>query len=498
MPSFSVNRGSFSHFLCSSITNQQKERRLYLKFIMYTVLILMVNVCINAIVFGLENYLAITFPDWSTHVHMLYIWRSTQALFHVVYHCSILCILSSAFYKFNILKQIINGNIKIILLVLFWVLTCWGLCISIIIGWKETDHIYLFSKSSALSNIFYRHYFSLELVSYGIIVPISSTLILHLPIFPFVNHCDRSVNYKIQSEMEIIKLPAHLSDRLLETDDHEHRNDGERHSNCQKIMVVAAFYLIYVCSLIIYYFEGFFKESIKAYFTVVIWIYILYMSLLKKMLKYLANIIDSLHQSDKFISLAYLMEAYVSAMYLYFVKYYVSYHITDNGLLIMILLSHFLTEMIETNVHFTEFYFDLSSNAIDFWKRHSNVNCVFAGMYKLTRDESNLNEWRVRLSLDMYTRFVVSILSTFSILIQFWSAGRSFLNEYGIDYDLSMRYTLIYGAMDLIHYTITILISEHCFKFSIMKTCICYLQSFEQREVMLLLIVYVSCSVLLL
>ena len=145
---------------------------------------------------------------------------------------------------------------------------------------------------------------------------------------------------------------------------------------------------------------------------------------------------------EYFISLEYLMEWMFSIIYWSWLRVFVAYHIQSGSEFFVVIMMHFLMEIFESNIKFTTLYFKTSSNALD-WI-HDEVYWI----WRHFEDNSDKNEWRGRLSMDMICRFFASFLTgifeIFYILLQ----GKNWYdNHYGNSsnsYWTSIRHIPIY------------------------------------------------------
>merc|ERR1712113_928772 len=93
------------------------------------------------------------------------------------------------------------------------------------------------------------------------------------------------------------------------------------------------------------------------------------------------------------------MEFICSMMYWTMFRAIIGFIESSNTSLSVILLLHFGSEWIQSTLKFTDFYFN----------RTKRIR--FPEFWQCLNDHSNVCQWRVRLSLDVATRFNVVILS---------------------------------------------------------------------------------------
>ena len=319
--------------------------------------------------------------------------------------------------------------------------------------------------------------------------------------------------------------------------DHDRKRDTSKSQRFKVIMIesdkcnhvlfdVTAFCVILYFSVSIWFVLGQLNGDFKDNFLIIYWCFIVYQSMLKKVLKYFANKIDYYRiclitrQSGKYdllmsnISLNYLMEAYMSLYYYSFIKLYVSFDIPSSQLLVLILLSHFITESFETNIKFTKFYYQFTKIIFE----QCNYNWQKISLFRniISDNECTLGEWRTRLTMDMFVRFICSTFLTLAYCILFVCYGKQRLsNDFGINFEKSIKYTLIYGVIDVAHFTLTIIWAKYCWNFDMISIFVRYIQYFLgmtrsnysysstsccchydccKCDIVLVLLVYASCA----
>ena len=180
------------------------------------------------------------------------------------------------------------------------------------------------------------------------------------------------------------------------------------------------------------------------------------------------------------LSLNYIMEIHMSLYYYNFIKFYVSFDIPKPQSLVFILISHFLTESIETNIKFTSLYYKYIVKM-----NQNKCNCCKCSIFSSFHDNSSIIEWRTRLTMDIFARFICSTLLTIIYITLFLCYGKNRLkNDFDIDYKSSIIFTSIYGGIDIIYYCLTIIIVKYYYQFDMIHIFIKYVNMFIHLGIM--------------
>ena len=173
------------------------------------------------------------------------------------------------------------------------------------------------------------------------------------------------------------------------------------------------------------------------------------------------------NQENKYcFSMEYLMEWFFSSIYWNWIRTYILYDTPAFNKFGVYLVIHFFTEAIESNLKWSELYFNTTLKIIE----------KYAILRSIIRDRSDLYEWRVRLSMDMMARFHSSILISMVVALQFIVFGKHNLSLFygNIDYDKCMLYLLISTFIEFIHYAMTIGYLVKMYKLNPIKVFIDY------------------------
>merc|ERR1711933_560970 len=109
------------------------------------------------------------------------------------------------------------------------------------------------------------------------------------------------------------------------------------------------------------------------------------------------------------------MEIIISIVYYsYFVSILILLNIANQKeveikKIIGVICMHFLFEIFETSLKFTNIYFDLSSKIIHSFNVKDH-NCFCRALHRLFGDNSSIKQWKYRVSMDIVLRIYISIL----------------------------------------------------------------------------------------
>ena len=110
-------------------------------------------------------------------------------------------------------------------------------------------------------------------------------------------------------------------------------------------------------------------------------------------------------------------------------------------------------EIFESNIKFTSLYFKIASNVLQYV--HDHVYCI----WRRFEDNSDKNEWRNRLSMDLVCRFFASLLTGIFEISYFLLQGKDwYVDHYGNSDDsywISVGYLIISVVVEFIHYIVT-------------------------------------------
>ena len=170
------------------------------------------------------------------------------------------------------------------------------------------------------------------------------------------------------------------------------------------------------------------------------------------------------------ISLEILMELLVNCVYFRLYYSFLVWHlstvqISHGGLFFEVESYHILTEVIQSTVRFSAWYFYVSSRIVDFCERKFN-KCSF--IVEFFQDDSTLNEWRTRQSIDMSMRIFASTTQFITAMIYMYVKGRStwgFGNA--ATFDRGILYCSISFAIDVLYFFLVFLYNLWCQQFNV-------------------------------
>eukprot|EP01084_Bolivina_argentea_P274586 468070_1 len=289
-------------------------------------------------------------------------------------------------------------------------------------------------------------------------------------------------------------------------------NNNDYNITIAIINIILFYILLLISCCNLFMFKVLYPSFIADNFEFVIWTFFITTSLLKKITKRIARNIDryrkinhsmreymhnSTKHADSFISINYLMEAYFSVYYYSFTKSVVakspSFSTRSMDMFIYLLVAHFMTEIIETNLMFSECYFNQSAKILNFIEQQANNDIFgFRILHKIFCNKSNLIQWRSRLSMDVFARFCCSLICSIMYLVRFICYGKQHINnEFGHNFfQKSVTLTIIYGAQDVVHYCLTIIYVHKCFRFNMLSQFVEHFDQMMSSHLFFLVIVY--------
>ena len=204
---------------------------------------------------------------------------------------------------------------------------------------------------------------------------------------------------------------------------------------------------------------------------------------------------ELIHQKDKyncFISIEYLMEWFCTITYYVMFRYLIAYYTPSISIYFMLLILHIMFELPLSMKLLYDYYFDITSIWIDIRIKRRNKF-----LYHLFVDNSNLEEWRNRCSMDIVLRFYASILSTIIqtlILVSVNEKDFHIVYLYDNQYHAVLGYILISNVIELIHF-----LGIYAFsKINVLSPFVNYISSMTPPHQFIHLTVFATALVILL
>ena len=265
-----------------------------------------------------------------------------------------------------------------------------------------------------------------------------------------------------------------------------------KHSFCLYILF-DLFFFLFVCTVhliasILYYY----KSNINHYFFCLL----LSTSFFKISLKFIARKIDIVNMNFyinninvntrkkwyHYISMELFVEFCINFAYFIFYYYLFIFELSSADIyhVLFLIFSHLLSESCQSVLRFSKWYFDktkLLHTKIQTYCNHDNNDnnntiCQKVQHFILQRfqDESDLNEWRIRHSLDFSIRYIVLILSfvLFGMLLVIIPHD-AWLVSHKSDYENGILYLCLSVAFDFGYLILLFLFNYYSNDFNIWK-----------------------------
>eukprot|EP01084_Bolivina_argentea_P155023 270189_1 len=355
----------------------------------------------------------------------------------------------------------------------------------------------LFDNSHAICNVLWcsDHFYNWYYINIYIILPFVSPIFTTAILLIIYKHASKSNNI-YQTDLTSLNNYVSLNDSS--------NIIAKQTSLTQITLLCSMLYLVFFVSIAsLYFWTGLKPHFINNYFDYVFWAFLVYQWMLKKILKRLATLIEYHRQingtDDNYISLEYLTEFYCSVYYYLFTKYYVGFNHTSIEHLWFLFILHFLTEIIETNILFTEFYFNITKQISQIFETNQRSVC-YKTLNNLFGNECVLCEWRARLSMDIFARLFGSFLVSIFVLGFFIVADKKgFELDYGENlYYYAIKYSIIYTIQDILYYLTTIIIIHCYFRFNMIGQFTSHINKFNRLHLCYNLMIYASFMTLIL
>lgn len=155
------------------------------------------------------------------------------------------------------------------------------------------------------------------------------------------------------------------------------------------------------------------------------------------------------NESEYGISLEMFCEGLMSMFYWVAYRYAVSFHVPTVQNFVVSMILHLLSETMESNFKFTKVYYR-------FYRYYTrSMQC-----YNPT--QSTLNQWRLRLSLDINIRLCISMLSAIFNGLIIICTGPKGLQLNNHDYKYSNVYNISNGMIEFAHF-LSLILWIHCY-----------------------------------
>eukprot|EP01083_Nonionella_stella_P026957 74187_1 len=238
-----------------------------------------------------------------------------------------------------------------------------------------------------------------------------------------------------------------------------------------------------------------------------VWIYLAlvgYICMCKIILKALASKCDEIrakhHRWNYFISIQYLMEFIVSFVYYsYFVSILILLNMNPNEhddaalrtvRVVVVICLHFVYEILETSIKLTQKYFDVSNAILHGW----NVGdyhwcCRF--LYDVFQDESSVEQWKYRLSMDMALRMYVAVCVYSTNLLSVFVMKKRITTSDNIYIHLTVVF-----AVELVLSFIVSIIQSVSYDFNLFELFINYCTDITKLQKLLFMLLFVGAVII--
>eukprot|EP01084_Bolivina_argentea_P155389 270782_1 len=486
MPSFPLTNNHYHRYYASSIVENDKlsNCQILLKFLKYFVLIVL------CIVISLSWDFVIEYLGARNILHTPYIQQIITAIFistsiTILVHIGIY--VKHDFHSFT-------AQWKLIICLYFATAI---IVASIFIYLDIIPHIhYLFGQNSNQKICNYircihaaPHWFIIN-----IFVPSIVPLIIFLCYCLFRKCKDKYYNSNTNNELELTLLETHSS----VTSSIHVSNVTENKTT----LICVLFYITYFIIMFIYFlFTNINLNFLKLYFEYCFVMFLIWTSIFKLILKKIARIMDYVRNDrdaeyeGKFkLCIEYLVEWILSVLYWIWLRALVAIDLPSTKNYLILVAIHIIAEFIESNVKFTKLYFMLSASALRYIEMKKKDNELFAFVYYVFNDDSELIEWRNRLSMDALVRFYASVISGIVQCLVFISIGKAFfVKHFGINkYRDVLMYTAVSTSIEILHYLLTYLFLLTWYKFNMIEPFVSYVSAMNRMQVLTMYVIYCS------
>eukprot|EP01083_Nonionella_stella_P013540 38125_1 len=413
---------------------------------------------------------------------------------HIVYACILSLFVLSMFAfllsiqtrSFNIHHNIVHNHLEsrtktVYIIIIFVILNTIVVLIPLFIDPTASSSTYIFNHGSSIcTNVLDCTYCNMVSFYTQVIVP-TMFPILYCCICWVVIYFIARTRKRTVSELELDLISRFDSATTT-------RSNSLFSKKYKKYMMV-----LLVVSLMISYIWFYFENAIMRHHGMSGWCvvqFVLFISVIKWINKRLARKIDTIRstQSDYNydISFELFIEFMFSCMYWTWIRGYIAFHVPLFGQFVFISVIHFVLEVIETNIKFSEIYFMKTEQLLSYMYGKRENKCARL-LFRRFKDVSNRVEWRTRLSMDIAIRFYTAISVGLFYCILCGIGGGKDVNVSAI------AYLLVLNIVEFIHYVFTFYWCYKNYEENPIDVFTHYAMAIPTSLKVVLLIVFASC-----
>ena len=356
-------------------------------------------------------------------------------------------------------------------------------------------NIYIINKnnSSLCKYIDCINYFSLYQYYLFVLLPGLSPFIIYIFYVIYLsinNRCTKSQRIsKMENEMALLDNMSASKSYVewAKTEIQSQQNSPRQRKESKIHRTNIIFLIMYFLTIGITRIESNLRISNNSsYHSLILIQYIFCIFILKQFMKQLSRKIDKLRLKNSnyeyFVSVEYLMEWIFSIFYWSWYRVFVVYKLQNNGKqFVEILMIHFVSEIFESNIKFTNLYFQTASKCLLIL--HDKAYFI----WRHFEDNSDKKEWRRRLSMDLICRFYASLLTgIFEICYVLLSIKE---NKWQLS---SIMYLIISIFIEFIHYIFTfyIVTKSTTYKFIVSNAFMDYISTMTRFNLFVIMLIY--------
>jgi len=209
----------------------------------------------------------------------------------------------------------------------------------------------------------------------------------------------------------------------------------------------------------------------------------------------------------EYVSIELFIEWYCSAVYWIWLRFLIAYNTPNFAQFVYAMLVHFGTESYKTTFCASKFYYSSTSKLVYkcSYSERWLVKCLFK---ERNLDDSTIDEWNIRTSMDAVIRYFAAYLSGVLMIVYLAVVGRGgfeshlYQGDNGDNYDGTtfeqvFEYTAITFLCEMVYYAITFVVNLYCNNFNALYPFINYVNSMSGSHKAVVCLLYVSVFSLL-
>ena len=469
MPSFPVNNGSYEYYL--NLSQASIFDSSINGLIIFTILSILAPAVSTSIGFTLKH-IALQYPDWYWEHNMYFpndLWRIFVQSLICGQFIYLIFMNRSPVSKTRIFFIWFTSNIVIAFTII--------LVLSYFHHFKNLNEIHVFPENNGLCDIVFQCHMNTPFILtqnslFPMFVPIITFISIHI-----LTQCEQQQQRR---RMTTTTRRHQLSEPFItiEMDSIQTcETPKNKKENIKQWVWIYIFLSIWSFLCLFLSLNYSIKSSVMKDFWEMYYFWLLCVtSAIKFCLKRCGRKLDEFRLSQR-ISVEYLMEFIGSSCYWIVYRVAISYHTVTVPMFALTLLTHTFCEIFQCSIRISDLYFGWSNRLID----HHHKWMISVVFYKVFADECTVQEWRIRIAMDIMQRIYVSIIT--GVLVQIYIFIVPV--EYFEDWQRTKVYNAVATIMEFVYFAIVLVIFYKYYNVHMLKLYAYYIENIANVSLLL-------------